>query len=624
MMKRILSAIVVGIFFLSSASAMEATTVVAVRVIPPAEPIKAGEPAKLTIELSIPGPYHINGNRPLQDYLIPTQLEFEPIPNVRFGPVNFPDAEIKKLPVSDSPMAVYEGTIKITAEIIPAAAIAKKQIVIRGRVRSQACDNRSCLPPVWQPFSLTIPVIAPVSPIALSRPGSQIPATQDSGQLPESSGISGQLPAKPPGPESDFGNKGILITFLLVFLGGLALNLTPCVYPMIPITITYFGGQAAGKKGNLFAHALLYVIGMAITYSILGVFAAMTGGLFGAALQYPPVLIGIALIMVLLALSMFDVYELRMPAMLNRLAGSSQKGLGGTLVMGMTVGIVAAPCIGPFVLGLLTYVGNRGNILLGFLLFFTLALGLGTPFILLGVFSGSIHRLPRSGAWMVWVRKIFGFILLAMAAYFLKNIFPDPLAYSLTFALIMLLGGIYLAWIDPVPNSGKTFSFVRNLVGVLFFAIALYSATTGLQSTLVNTQVRMEGSKVGDRIEWLPYSNGILQRASLEEKPVFIDFYADWCAACKELDNKTYSAAEVIERSSRFIMCKVDLTAAGDPRVEALRKQYEIRGMPTLIFLKPNGEEIAALRGTGFESKDAFLEKMNLALLSAANPKNPE
>ena len=240
----------------------------------------------------------------------------------------------------------------------------------------------------------------------------------------------------PAAASEGFGDRGIFVTLLLVFLGGLALNLTPCVYPMIPITISYFGGQSQGKKGSLVAHACLYVIGMAVTYSVLGVFAAMTGSLFGTALQYPPVLIGIALVMVLLALSMFDVYEFRMPAFLNRLAGGSQKGFAGTFLMGLTVGIVAAPCIGPFVLGLLTYVGNKGNAFLGFVLFFVLALGMGVPFIVLGVFSGSIKKLPRSGAWMVWVRKVFGFILLAMAVYFLEPLFPDPLAYRLTFALI--------------------------------------------------------------------------------------------------------------------------------------------------------------------------------------------
>jgi thiol:disulfide interchange protein DsbD len=362
---------------------------------------------------------------------------------------------------------------------------------------------------------------------------------------------------------------------------------------------------------------------MAVTYSILGVVAAMTGGLFGAAHQYPPVLIGIAAVMVLLALSMFDVYELRMPAALNRLAGSSQKGFGGTFLMGLTVGIVAAPCIGPFVLGLLTYVGNEGDVVLGFALFFILALGLGVPFLVLGVFSGSIHRLPRSGAWMVWVRKIFGFILLAMAVYFVKNLLPSLLAYHLTLALIMLLAGIYMAWIDPVPTTGRIFPYVRNIVGIIFFAGALYAAVTGLQSGMANTQIRSAESNLSGAIQWLPYSEEMLARASREAKPVFIDFYADWCAPCKELDKHTFAAPEVVERSREFIMLKVDLTSADDPQAEALRGKYQARGVPTLVFLKPDGQEISSLRGTGFESKEVILDKMNRALQLSAHQKRP-
>jgi thiol:disulfide interchange protein DsbD len=344
---------------------------------------------------------------------------------------------------------------------------------------------------------------------------------------------------------------------------------------------------------------------MAVTYSVLGVVAAMTGGLFGAAHQYPPVLIGIALVMVLLALSMFDVYELRLPASLNRLAGSSQKGFWGSFLMGLTVGIVAAPCIGPFVLGLLTYVGNRGNAFLGFALFFVLALGLGIPFLVLGAFSGSIRRLPRSGAWMIWVRKIFGFILLAMAVYFLKTLFPTLLAYQLTFALVMLLAGIYLAWIDPVASSGKAFPFMRNIVGIIFFALALYAAVTGIQVGI--------GIPSG-AIQWFPYSDAMLSRATREAKPVFIDFYADWCAPCKELDNHTFAEPEVISRSKEFVMLKVDLTSAEDPEVEALRSKYQVRGVPTLVFLGPDGQEIPGLRGNGFEPKEVFLNKMSQAL----------
>jgi thioredoxin:protein disulfide reductase len=586
------------------------TPLVAVRAIAPPDPLKAGKTGIVTIELAIPSPYHINSNTPLQDYLIPTELEFEPQSHVIFGRAVFPPASVKKLKVSDSPMALFEGTVNVTAQITPDMSLAGSEITINGKVHSQACNDVICLRPVWQSFSLTLPVVS----------SSQISSTPESptSKVPRAVSKNTAASAGKAAP-FDFGNKGYLITFLFVFLSGLALNLTPCVYPLIPITISYFGGQAKGKKGSLFIHTFLYVIGMAIMYSVLGVVAAMTGGLFGAALQYPPVLVGIALIMVVLALSMFDVYELRMPAFLNRLAGSSHKGFGGTLLMGLTVGVIAAPCIGPFILGLLTYVGNRGNVVLGFGLFFVLALGLGVPFLVLGLFSGSLHRLPRSGAWMVWVRKIFGFVMLAMAVYYLKSLFPSAVLYQMTFALLMLLAGIYVAWIDPVSTTGKVFPYIRIAVGMLFFAAALYAGVNCLQAGIEGALKQSNGRSLIGGIQWFSYSDEMLSRASREAKPVFIDFYADWCAPCKELDNLTFAAPEVIDRSQKFIMLKADLTLAGNPQVDALREKYQAIGVPTLIFLKPDGREIPSLRGTGFESKEVFLDKMNQALQQSAN-----
>ncbi len=598
-----------------AASVQAQDSVVSVRAIAPEEPLQAGSASVLTVELDIADRYHINSDKPLEDYLIPTKLELEPHPGITFGETVFPIAQMKNFSFSNGPMAVFQGIVRITVEMIPAPDLAPGNIEIRGRVHYQACDESTCLTPVWQPFSL---MVSAGNPGSLSRSLQTTQATPPEREPAEDDAVS-PVPENTTGKTANakfagLGDQGLLATFLLVFAGGLALNLTPCVYPMIPITITYFGGQAQGKKGSLLLHASLYVIGMAVTYSILGVVAAMTGGLFGAAYQYPPVLIGFALVMVLLALSMFDVYELRMPASLNRLAAGSQKGFGGTLLMGLTVGIIAAPCIGPFVLGLLSYVGNKGNVVLGFALFFVLALGLGIPFLVLGFFSGSIHRLPRSGAWMVWVRKIFGFILLAMAVYFLKSILPSLLAYHLALALILLLAGIYLAWIDPVQTSGKAFPYIRNVVGILFFGAALYVAVTGLHAGVGSIQTGATGSNPSDSIQWLPYSDLLLDQAIQEEKPVLIDFYADWCAPCKELDMYTFTAPEVIDRSKEFFMIKVDLTSSGDAQAEALRKKYEVTGVPILVFLDSAGREMTELRVAGFEPKDAILDKMNQAL----------
>ena len=365
------------------------------------------------------------------------------------------------------------------------------------------------------------------------------------------------------------------------------------------------------------SHAGIYVLGMAITYSILGVIAALTGSLFGAALQNPVVLIFIALVLVMLSLSMFDLYEIQVPAFLSNFAGGARKGYFGTFFMGLTVGIVAAPCIGPFVLALLTFVGERGDVFLGFWLFFVLALGLGIPFLFLAIFSGSINKIPRSGAWMIWVRKIFGFILIAVAIYFLNPLIHNLLLYYFALALTMLLAGIYMAWIEPTTSNGKIFPVIRNLIGIMFFVMAIFFGTLGIQDYFKNNVQQImasAGENTSNQIQWLTYSSEKLNQAVSSRKPVMIDFYADWCIPCKELDKFTFSDPEVVKLSRQFIMLKVDLTKASDPGVKELKDSFKIKGVPTLVFIDARGNELSKLRIVGFIEKENFLPIMKNTL----------
>lgn len=625
--------------------------IVAVKVVPAVEIFKIGQTYPITLEINIRAPYHINSDLPLEEFLIGTTVDFKAHPGVTYRKVTFPAGEVKKLELSENPLSIYEGTVKITAEVVLAPDFKGKELKIEGSLGYQACDDRSCLPPAQAAFSREVAVVGGVETAGPLTPGKDaaagtkeaVPAPAAGETKKDAAGEQKQPDPKPvdlneiqkqkaadiaastarAGKEANpLEDKSLLLTFILVFLGGLALNLTPCIYPLIPITISYFGGQGQGKKGGIVLHSIFYVVGMATTYSVLGVVAAFTGSLFGVALQYPPVLVGIALIMFLLALSMFNVYELRVPAFLNKFAGGSQKGFFGTFFMGLTCGIIAAPCIGPFVLGLLTYVGNRGNVVLGFSLFFVLALGLGIPFLLLGIFSGSLNRIPRSGAWMVWVRTIFGFILIAMAIYFLETLFPNALFYNLAQALTMLVAGVYMAWIEPTKTQGKAFSFVRNIFGVIFFALALNFAVTGIQdyldegiaARLQAVSAEKGGAVTGLGIQWQPYSEETLLAAARDGKPVFIDFFTDWCIACKEMDKLTFTDPAVIVASRDFVMLRSNLTTDTDPIIRDLYKRYAVRGVPTYVFLGPDGKEIADVRLVGFEKKQDFASRLKRAL----------
>ena len=386
----------------------------------------------------------------------------------------------------------------------------------------------------------------------------------------------------------------MLWTLLGIFVGGMALNLTPCVYPLIPITISYFGGRTG--KGRVMGHGLCYVGGIAVTNSMIGVFAALTGGLMGALLQHPLVLTVIAALLTALAFSLFGFWELRVPYGLMQAVTRSRAGYLGSFFMGLAMGIVAAPCIGPFVLGLLAWVASMGSPWIGFIIFFTLSLGLGLPFFFLAIFSGSITKLPRSGEWMLWVRKLLGWILMGMAAYFLQPLFSKT-AGTLTMAGVALAAGLHLGWIDKTKAKFKAFDRIKMMVAMA----ALVLATILVGNLFTH----------GPGADFSPYQEGLPDQVKNMNRPVILDFSADWCSPCRELDDITFHDAKVIETIKKeFMLIKVDLTFTGNKAHEKLMAEYDIKGVPTVVFLDKKGREIKLLRLVAFEPPGPFLERM--------------
>jgi thiol:disulfide interchange protein DsbD len=270
--------------------------------------------------------------------------------------------------------------------------------------------------------------------------------------------------------------------------------------------------------------------------------------------------------------------------------------------MGLTLGLVAAPCIGPFVLGLLTWVAGLGSAWLGFLVFFTLSLGLGLPLFVLALFSGSLDLLPRSGEWLLWVRKVMGWVLVGMAVYFLRPLVPESWS-AILLATVALAAALHLGWLDRATAGFRAFAWLKTGAGVLGLVLAAW-----LVSALVFR---------GPGVAWQPYSDELLQTARQQNQPAIIDFSANWCSPCRELEDITFHHPEVVRLANEgFLMAKVDLTGAGDPRHAALLQRYHVRGVPTVVFLDGRGNECPDLRLVDFLPPEQFLSRMATAKMA--------
>ena len=539
-----------------------------------------GSEVKLAVKVNIEDGWHINSNKPYEDYLIPTELTIGTT-YFELKKVTYPEAHDFKFSFSEKPLSVYEGQIYIGALLETSKDIKPGKYPLKINLNYQACNDRSCLAPTSVEDTL-ITIVADNQSI-VNEINQDIFNNIDLSYSVLSAGSEDDDIIS-----STLEGSGLFLGLLLVFLGGLALNLTPCVYPLIPITIGYFGGQSEGNTRKLFMMGFLFLIGMAVTYSVIGVVTALTGSIFGALLQNPIVILGIVAIFIVLSLSMFGVYEFKLPDSWVQKAGGAKQGYYGAFFMGLTMGIVAAPCIGPFVIGLVTYVAAKGDPYFGFLLFFVLAIGLGFPYLFLAVFSGKIKNLPRAGEWMDAVKHIFGFILVGMAIYFLLPLLPDSISDYLLPAYMAFVA-LWLLFIEKLANNVKGFRIFKIAFSVLILAISVYAFIP----------------KERNSVAWKPYAEGVIPE-QIDASGVIIDFYADWCIPCKELDAYTFSDPKVIEGSKNFYTFKADMTKSLSDEVEALRNKYNILGVPTVLILDNKGNEVKRI--TGFVNADEFYE----------------
>jgi thiol:disulfide interchange protein DsbD len=419
----------------------------------------------------------------------------------------------------------------------------------------------------------------------------------------------------------------------VVFAGGLLTAMTPCVYPLIPITVSVFGARKAEGRGKALVLTSSYIVGMGVVFSALGVLAAKTGQAFGSMLGSPVVVTGLAVFLLLLATSMFGAFELALPqALQQRLNSVGGSGVTGAFLMGSVSGFLAAPCTGPVLTGLLAFVAKSQSTVLGAALLFVYALGIGVPFFLIGVFT---VRLPRGGVWMEWVKSVLGIVLVALAISYLKDGFPSvggvvkgaaelvgrmpgTALASVLAAVGVLLGAIHLSF----KEGARDFTLKGFGVALVVVALVLRGGAMDAKSAgQLWVSLGWVQPPKAPTFEWhavLPVTDSgfsaesfeqVLARAKSEGRPVMIDFFAEWCAACKELDRETYPAAEVIEEAGRFINVKVDATKSDDA-LDALMERFGVEGLPTVAFVSSGGQVLPAPRVTGFLEPDSFVKEM--------------
>ena len=404
--------------------------------------------------------------------------------------------------------------------------------------------------------------------------------------------------------ESLFNSKYAVFGF---FLLGLGLAFTPCVLPMLPLLSAIVIGQ--NQRPNMwraFALSFVYVQGMALTYTLLGLIVAAIGLPFQVALQHPYVMIGLSIIFVLLALSMFGVFTLQLPSSLQTklsLLSQQQKAgaLGGVFLMGMIAGLVASPCTSAPLSGALLYVAQSGDLFTGAITLYLLALGMGVPLILITLFGNKI--LPKSGMWMETVKKLFGFVMLALPVFLISRILPD----EWTPRLWAMLGTAFFIWFAfQMPKNGTGWVFrILFLVAAMISVKPLQTWVWGETSTPSAVE-----NKAVSHVEFKQVkSEAELQQALAENnKPlVMLDLYADWCVACKEFEKETFSDPRVQKTFGDMLLLQVDMTKNSEEN-RALMTKYKVLGLPTILFFNRDGKEIEGSRVNGFMPPIEFLQ----------------
>lgn len=399
--------------------------------------------------------------------------------------------------------------------------------------------------------------------------------------------------------------RGPLAALAAAFVGGLLVSLTPCVYPMIAITVSVFGARTAKSRAEAAALSSVFVLGLALMFTALGIGAAVSGTLFGSALSNRWVVLFVGAVFLALSASMFGAFELALPSSLtNRLATVGGIGFAGAFVLGLVSALVAAPCTGPVLGAILLWIAASHQLLLGTGVMLTFALGLGVPFFLVGTFAVS---LPKSGAWMLGVKWFFGAVLAVVALYFLRTVIPalghivQPGATWVPVCAALLIAvGATLAWLHV--RAERHDSKIQHLSKPFKLASIAPAIVGGFALVAWSQLPRAE-------LHWVTSEAEGIKLAQAERRPMIVDFGAAWCGACNELRTRTFADAAVRSEAARFVAVSIDATDDDDPQITTAKDKYRVVGLPTVVLLDSRGQE--RRRFAEFVPPEEFLEALH-------------
>ncbi len=576
---------------------------VGLRVAAPVRPA-AGRGFTVTVDVVMDAGFHVYSPEEKQGESL--EITPEPVAGVTWEAPRYPAGTLKKMELLGASLEqfMYEGVVRVE---VPGrlAEGATPPGPLRFKVYYQACSDSACY--------LAQERIVEVAWGARFED----PRLAEHGPPPATAAPGAAAAGRPDGFQREL-DKGLLWMLLVAYFWGLAASLSPCVYPMIPVTVAFFGGQDPEKKrSRTVALALTYVLGIVLSYAVLGVLLARAGQDLGSVMVHPGVVALVSGVLAAMGLSLFGLFEIRMPSALQeRLSQGEGRGFAGAFVTGAVLGLVASPCVGPFAASILLFVARSGDPLVGFAALASFGFGLGTLFLVLALGAAS---LPRSGAWMVGVKEFFGWVLIGSSLWFASALFPEAVVL-LGWGVFLAIGGVLGGALEPADTTGSRAR--RGLALVLVAAglylvvagTARYAPVAGLAGSHGSGAVSAVPGSGAPELRWAKGYAEAKSRAATSGKPIFLDYYADWCIPCKQMDREVFPDPGVARLLSRFEIGKVDCTEPNSVGARQKREELQSLAMPYLAVFDASGKHRPELSAEGYLGAAEFEALLGKAL----------